>query len=64
MEIKEKAKNELEHIIYRLQVIMAENRSIGGDLEIEMFLRDDHLGPLFYAALKNLLTEFEQLEFL
>lgn len=64
MEIKDNAKNELEHIVYRLKTILSENKSFSGDLTKNDLLQEDHVLPLFYDTMKDLLLDFERFQFL
>lgn len=64
MEIKDNSKNELEHIVYRLKTILSENSASTGDLTEKDLLQDDHVLPLFYETMKDLLLDFERFQFL
>lgn len=64
MEIKDNAKNELEHIVYRLKIILSEKSSPAGDATETEFFQDDHVLPSFYETMKDLLLDYERFQFL
>lgn len=63
-EIKDNAKNELEHIVYRLKTILSKKSSSNCDLSENDLFQDDHVLPLFYETMKDLILDFERFKFL
>lgn len=64
LEIQNRAKFELEHIMNMLRVILAEKQSKPGELNQDFFLRDDFVGPRFYDYLLDVFNDYERLNFL
>lgn len=63
-ELRLTAKFELEHINYMQKVFLSHGLTKQDDLTFDYLLRDDNIHDDFYVTMRNILVDFQRLEFI
>lgn len=64
LELKIVAKFELEHINYMQKIFLSDRLQNQADLTFDYLIRDDNLHDRFYEVLRNILIDFDRLNFI